>query len=211
MFKNAYSGIKKIYVSEILMLIASVVTIVGSVFTLTAMNMTGEVDTSVLIIGAIALVFAIAALVAFILNIVGLAQARKDESGFNTAFMLTFAGIVVSLISGFFGSDQELSNIFSIAIDLIWLLVTCFIIVGIVNLANQVNDAAVAQKGNNLLKLIVSVQVLSIVIKVAGVICNALKIGQMIPAILSIVAGVLTVIYHFLYISLLAKGKKMLA
>lgn len=211
MFKNAYEGIKKIYISELLMLIASIVTFVGAIVTLTSITSFGASTTNLTILGVIVIVFAIVSLIAFILNIVGLAKARKDESNFNTAYVLTFAGIIASVLSSIFRNNKDLSDIFSIAIDLIWLLVTCLIIVAIVNIAKQVNDPAVAAKGNNLLKLIVGVQVLAIVIKVVSIICAIVKIGQTIPAVLSIIAGVLTVVYHLIYISLLSKANKMLA
>ena len=211
MFKNAYEGIKKIFLSEILMLIASIVTIVGAVVSLVSITQSGVSTANLALIGVFVIVFAIAAIVAFILNIVGLAKAKKDESNFKTAYILTLVGIVVSVVSSFFGNDKDLSDFFNVAIDLIWLLVTCFIVIGIVNLANQMKNTAVATKGNRLLKLIICVQVLALVIKIGSIICAIANVGQTVPAILTLVAGVLTIVYHFIYISLLGNAKKMLA
>lgn len=207
MFQNAHAGIKKIFASEIMMLIASIIICVGAVVTLASISETDENPTSIMILGAIVIAFAIITLIAFILNIVGLSKAKKDEQGFQTAYMLTIAGILVSLVSGFFSNNENISNIFTTAIDLIWLLVTCFIIVGIVSLATKVNHSAVAAKGTSLLRLIVFVQVLSIVIRITSIICNIMNVRAVIPVILSIVAGVLTVVSLYLSHAALQREK----
>ena len=210
MFKNAYSGIRKIYISEVMMLIASIITIVSAVLTLITVGPSTEKDIKLIILGIFVFAYAIVALVAFILNIVGLAKARLDERSFNTAFILTFVGIAVSIVSGVFAQDTVLANSFNTAVELIWLLVTCFIIIGIVNLANKLSNSAVANKGNNLLRLILCVQILAIIIRILSIIFTALNISMVLPAIFAIIAGVLTIVYHFIYISLLSKAKTML-
>lgn len=149
MFKNARDGIGKIYISELMMLIASVITLIGTVVGMTTVqtSTTEASETDLAVLGVFVLVFAIVALIAFILNIVGLAKARKDEENFNKAFMLTFVGLAASIISSFFSNNKNLSDSFNVVIDLIWLLVTIFIIIGVVSLAKQTNHSAVAQKG----------------------------------------------------------------
>lgn len=212
MFKNARDGIGKIYISELMMLIASVITLIGTVVGMaTVQTSTTEAsETDLAVLGVFVLVFAIVALIAFILNIVGLAKARKDEENFNKAFMLTFVGLAASIVSSFFSNNKNLSDSFNVVIDLIWLLVTIFIIIGVVSLAKQTNHSAVAQKGENLLKVIIGVEILALVIKAVGVICAIAKTGQTVTVILSMIAGAVTVVYHIIYITLLGNAKKML-
>ncbi len=212
MFKNARDGIGKIYISELMMLIASVITLIGTVVGMTTVqtSTTEASETDLAVLGVFVLVFAIVALIAFILNIVGLAKARKDEENFNKAFMLTFVGLAASIISSFFSNNKNLSDSFNVVIDLIWLLVTIFIIIGVVSLAKQTNHSAVAQKGENLLKVIIGVEILALVIKAVGVICAIAKTGQTVTVILSMIAGAVTVVYHIIYITLLGNAKKML-
>lgn len=212
MFKNARDGIGKIYISELMMLIASVITLIGTVVGMTTVqtSTTEASETDLAVLGVFVLVFAIVALIAFILNIVGLAKAKKDEENFNKAFMLTFVGLAASIVSSFFSNNKNLSDSFNVVIDLIWLLVTIFIIIGVVSLAKQTNHSAVAQKGENLLKVIIGVEILALVIKAVGVICAIAKTGQTVTVILSMIAGAVTVVYHIIYITLLGNAKKML-
>lgn len=221
MFKNAYEGIKKIFTAEIIMLIASIVTFVGAIATITAdpnavkdalNNASGtSLPTSVVILGIVALAFGICALVAFILNLVGLVQAKKDEANFNTALLLTIAGIVVSILSGIFSKNESVTSFLNTAVELAYLLATMFIVYGIISLAKQLKNTPVETKGNRLLKLIVIVYGVGIAAKLLSAIFTAAKLDPIIIGIVGIISALLTVVSHLIYISLLSDAKKMLA
>lgn len=221
MFKNAYEGIKKIFTAEIIMLIASIVALVGAIVTVTAdpnavkdalNNASGtSLPTSVVILGIVALAFGICALVAFILNLVGLVQAKKDEANFNTALLLTIAGIVVSIISGIFSKNESVNSFLNTAVELAYLLATMFIVYGIISLAKQLKNTPVETKGNRLLKLIVIVYGVGIAAKLLSAIFTAAKLDPIIIGIVGIISALLTVVSHLIYISLLSDAKKMLA
>lgn len=221
MFKNAYEGIKKIFTAEIIMLIASIVALVGAIVTITAdpnavkdalNNASGtSLPTSVVILGIVALAFGICALVAFILNLVGLVQAKKDEANFNTALLLTIAGIVVSILSGIFSKNESVTSFLNTAVELAYLLATMFIVYGIISLAKQLKNTPVETKGNRLLKLIVIVYGVGIAAKLLSSIFTAAKLDPIIIGIVGIISALLTVVSHLIYISLLSDAKKMLA
>lgn len=221
MFKNAYEGIKKIFTAEIIMLIASIVTFVGAIATITAdpnavkdaLNNPNEasITAGVAILGIVALAFGICALVAFILNLVGLVQAKKDEANFNTALLLTIAGIVVSILSGIFSKNESVTSFLNTAVELAYLLATMFIVYGIISLAKQLKNTPVETKGNRLLKLIVIVYGVGIAAKLLSSIFTAAKLDPIIIGIVGIISALLTVVSHLIYISLLSDAKKMLA
>ena len=221
MFKNAYEGIKKIFTAEIIMLIASIVALVGAIVTVTAdpnavkdalNNASGtSLPTSVVILGIVALAFGICALVAFILNLVGLVQAKKDEANFNTALLLTIAGIVVSILSGILSKNESVTSFLNTAVELAYLLATMFIVYGIISLAKQLKNTPVETKGNKLLKLIVIVYGVGIAAKLLSAIFTAAKLDPIIIGIVGIISALLTVVSHLIYISLLSDAKKMLA
>lgn len=221
MFKNAYEGIKKIFTAEIIMLIASIVALVGAIVTVTAdpnavkdalNNASGtSLPTSVVILGIVALAFGICALVAFILNLVGLVQAKKDEANFNTALLLTIAGIVVSILSGILSKNENVVSFLNTAVELAYLLATMFIVYGIISLAKQLKNTPVETKGNRLLKLIVIVYGVGIAAKLLSAIFTAAKLDPIIIGIVGIISALLTVVSHLIYISLLSDAKKMLA
>ena len=111
-FPNAYNGVKKIFSAEILHLVAVILMAVGLVTAVIA----GVVGTAVGdaaeltegefvvtvggIIGAVSIlaVGGILALIAFILQIVGVGQAMKDESYFKTAFIFIFVSVIFEVI-----------------------------------------------------------------------------------------------------------------
>ena len=146
-FPNAYNGVKKIFSAEILHLVAVILMAVGLVTAVIA----GVVGTAVGdaaeltegefvvtvggIIGAVSIlaVGGILALIAFILQIVGVGQAMKDESYFKTAFIFIFVGIACTVLSCI--PDTVLTDFFISLFrtlgQISQLLVTIYIIGGI--------------------------------------------------------------------------------
>ena len=76
MIKNPCDGIRKTCISELMMLIAGVMAFIGTVVDMTTVKASG---TDPAFYGVFVPVLAIVALIAFVLNIVGLAKAGKDE------------------------------------------------------------------------------------------------------------------------------------
>jgi len=214
-FPNAFHGVKKIWLAELLMLLAAVVGIILIVVIAANSTLVGEdivinedaVKTPAAILG---IGTAVIALIAFILNLVGLINARKDDSAFSIALLVTLLGIIASVISAIWSNNQGLVKWMDLAITIFSLFASYYVLTGIANLADQYPDAAtkaLALKSRTLLEgSFCATAVFKLII-------NIFKIqdGSTIYTILSIVALVLELVSYILYLRALSKGKKMLA
>ena len=167
-YPNAAAGLKTVYQARLVGLISIVLVIVP-----------------------IVQIFAIAAiLVAAFLSLVGLAQCRKDDKGYRTAFNLVIIGLVTnlaaSLVSAFAGTEGVAgicSNILSIATDVLSLASLYFVCIT----TNRLLKAA----AENLIDRGIVVWKLNVVCTVILLVCYLLR---MIPGnIAAIIAGYLAI------------------
>ena len=147
----------------------------------------------VLVIVPIVQVLAVAAmLIAGFLALVGLAQCRKDDNGYRTAFNMVIAGLVTnlaaSLVSAYAGAEGFAgicSNILSIATDVLSLASLYFVCITTNRLLKEVAAA------ENLIDRGIVVWKLNVVCTVILLVCYLL---QMIPGnIAAIIAGYLAI------------------
>ena len=145
-FPNAFRGIKKIWLAELLMLLAAVVGIIMVIVMATNGTMVGEdiiinesVKTPIAILG---IVTAVIALVAFILNLVGLINANNDDPAFRIALLVTILGIVASAISAIWSNNETLNKWMDTALTICSLFASYYVLTGIANLAEKMSDAA---------------------------------------------------------------------
>ncbi len=214
-FPNAFRGVKKIWLAELLMLLAAVIGII-LVFVIAANGtLVGEQEivineaakTPISILGIFTTVIA---LIALILNLVGLINARGDDAGFRIALLVTVLGIIASAVSAIWSTNQVLVKWMDIAVTIFSLFASYYVLTAIANLADQYPDAAtkaLALKSRTLLEgSFCATAVFKFII-------NIFKIqdGSTIYTILSIVALVLELVSYLLYLRALTKGKKMLA
>jgi len=147
----------------------------------------------VLVIVPIVQIFAIAAiLVAAFLSLVGLAQCRKDDKGYRTAFNLVIIGLVTnlaaSLVSAYAGTEGIAGicgNILSMADDILSLASLYFVCITTNRLLKETAAA------ENLIDRGIVVWKLNVVCTVILLVCYLL---QMIPGnIAAIIAGYLAI------------------
>ena len=213
-FPNAFSGVKKIWLAELLLLLVAVISIV-LVFVIAANStVNGEnielnqaTETPVAII---TIVMAVIALVAFILNLIGLIVARKDDGAFKIALIVTLLGIVASVVSAIWSNNQTLNKWMDTAKTIFSMFASYYVLTGIANLAGQIPDEATKKLALKSRTLVEGSFCLTAVFKL---IINIFKIqnGSTIYTILAIVAAVLELVSYILYLRALSKGKKMLA
>lgn len=223
-YPNAHAGVKKLLTAHILMLIAVILIVAGGVYFLTSNNLiTAEGlneaalnamlnDTEVLIknggvlIGVFAIGFVLA-IIGFIMMLVGLVKAGKDEKTFMIGFWAVVAavviGVVVSLIMK--TPEGETNPVVSIISTIAGYLVEICIALGIMNLAKRLNKPEMLPLGKALCVLLVIACVISIVLGL-----GVLGTGSIVSYIdiAGFVIGLVIVIMMLVY---LAKGKKMLA
>lgn len=214
-FPNAASGVKKLFTAQILGLIASVATIIGLIFlifTAAAADANAQGGAVAAGLGTIILMGASAVLILIgsIMTLVGIIQASKDEGAFKTALIAIIVSLIAAVIAGIFSSNGLVQSICQIIQNVMNLAVTLFVINGVTNLAEKMNNTEVWSKGRNLLKVIVCIYALSLIASFISLIFGGIFMS-VTAAILALVAAVLDVVSYFLYLSLLNKGKKMLA
>lgn len=214
-FPNAASGVKKLFTAQILGLIASVATIIGLIFlifTAAAADANAQGGAVAAGLGTIILMGASAVLILIgsIMTLVGIIQASRDEGAFKTALIAIIVSLVAAVIAGIFSSNGLVQSICQIIQNVMNLAVTLFVINGVTNLAEKMNNTEVWSKGRNLLKVIVCIYALSLIASFISLIFGGIFMS-VTAAILALIAAVLDVISYFLYLSLLNKGKKMLA
>ena len=210
-FPNAEKGIGKIFIAEILALIGTICVAAAAIFATLAIGTTS--GTMLILAGAFAIIMVIVMLISYIINIVGIAQASKDEDGFKTALYLTIFGIistvVTGILSGVFPDSNFVSGIKDILPDIINLFIMICIVLGIRSMAAQLNDSAMERKGDNIIKVLFSVEVIILVARVIALIIRN-NIGATIAVIVLCIAGVLNIVLYVLYLAYLSKAKKML-
>ena len=213
-FPNAYRGVKKIWLAEMLMLLAAVVGIIMVIVMATNGTMVGEdivinegVKTPIAVLG---IVTAVIALVAFILNLVGLINANNDDSAFRIALLVTILGVVASAISAIWSNNETLNKWMDTAITICSMFASYYVLTGIANLAEKMSDAttkALALKSRTLVEgSFCATALFKLIISIFKI-----QDGSTISTILAVVALLLELVSYILYLRALSKGKKMLA
>ena len=213
-FPNAYRGVKKIWLAELLMHLASIVGIIMVIVMAANGTMVGEdivinegVKTPIAVLG---IVTAVIALVAFILNLVGLINANNDDSAFRIALLVTILGVVASAISAIWSNNETLNKWMDTAITICSMFASYYVLTGIANLAEKMSDAAtkaLALKSRTLVEgSFCATALFKLIISIFKI-----QDGSTISTILAVVALLLELVSYILYLRALSKGKKMLA
>lgn len=208
-YPNAFAGVKKLYTSEILGIIAlifALITVFAAFFTAGVIEAGVEeaVNASLGVTGVFTILAAIMALVCFILNLVGLSQAGKDDPTFKYALYATLLGIVASVAAGFLpeGFGKDLLTTIN---ELVLLLVPLLTITGIMSLAKQSMNDDMEKRGKSLINLITA----SIIVAgVANIIYHFFANGAVV---LGIIAIVIDLAASLIYLGYLNRARKMLA
>ena len=212
-FPNALSGVKKIFAAELLAMIGTVLMVVALV-----LGVIGGLKEDLVGLGGatiIGIVAGVLLLISYILYIVGVSKASKDEPAFKTALYVIVFGIVYSIITTTFSSAIEKSGIQQFANlipDLINLVAMLFIVTGIRNLAEQLGDKAMITKGERIMKIAYVMEIIIFVIRAVSMFAfsNNEIVGTAV-VVAAVVAGILNVVIYIMYLLYLGKAKKLLA
>ena len=213
-FPNAYRGVKKIWLAELLMLLAAIVGIIMVIVMAANGTMVGEdivinegVKTPIAVLG---IVTAVILLIGFILNLVGLINANNDDSAFRIALLVTILGVVASAISAIWSNNETLNKWMDTAITICSMFASYYVLTGIANLAEKMSDAAtkaLALKSRTLVEgSFCATALFKLIISIFKI-----QDGSTISTILAVIALLLELVSYILYLRALSKGKKMLA
>ena len=212
-FPNAYDGVSKIFLAEILALIAAACGVVTAILVLSGVG--AEQVGSAALGGGLAIgggIFGLAAtvllVISFILNILGVSHASKDEEGFKSALIAIIVGIIAAVVGAIFSKNLTLAAICDIVSKICEILVFWFCISGIINLAEKLRDNNVRNKAESLVKLIIGMYAVGIVL---AIINAFVTFKHFLENVISVAAAVLSIIAYIMYLSLLSSAKRMLA
>ena len=214
-FPNAAKGIKKLFTAEVLYLISVILIGLGTIFALVSQSKEGF---SAVILSSVA-VGGVIAIVALVLQIVGVIQASKDEASFKGVIYVTLFGIAVSvvasLLSALFRDNAILPSISNLVSSIVSVISTVLIILGICNLMNQIGKQDLVVKGGKVLRIIVWLAILSLIMRFINIFLprnfdDAKPLAKVIVLCLCILAVILEIAEYVLYISLLSKASKEL-
>jgi len=211
-FQNAYKGIGKIYLAEVLELIGAILLGIGVAAGFFGMRTEGQVEaavTSSLALGAF-LAFLpgiILPIVSLILSILGLSEASKDEpTQLRTAFISCIGALAFSAIAGVIqsvnGASNLMSSVFELLATLAALFITIFTIGGISKLMTRIGRNDLVNRGNQILWLLVAAQL-------------AEQVARMLPqgtlaSILELAAIIFSTVMCVMYLGFLRNSRNAL-
>ena len=183
-YPNAAAGLKTVYQARLVGLISIVLVIVPIV--------------QVLAVAAM--------LIAGFLALVGLAQCRKDDKGYRTAFNMVIAGLVTnlaaSLVSAFAGTEGVAgicSNILSIATDVLSLASLYFVCITTNKLLKNIGaDGRITDRGVVVWKINVICTIVEVVCTLLALIPSASL--QLLATVVTLVTAIAQIVGSILYI-----------
>ena len=218
-YPNAFSGVKKLHTAMILNLISIVCGIVVAILLLVSgsavLGFSDLADGAAF--GILAFVVGVAAavlaIIAFIMQIIGLKQAGVDDRSFYTAFVFAVIALVLTVVAAIFsilnvanGFGDDIANIFTKVSSIV---VAAFVINGVRNLAEALGKDSMAQRAKK-------VAILQAVIICLSIIANIILLftgeaATIISTIFALISAVLMIVFTIVYLIFLGKAQRMLA
>lgn len=172
-YQNAASGLKNMFIAEVGVIICSVVAIIPF----------------------IGIIGVIGSLVFLIISLIGLNNAGKDIEGCKTAFTLRIVQLIVSMIGSFIGG-----TVIAIIINnILALFIIRAVCLSVADVLDTLQYSEIADKGRLVWKINLVCYVIAIILAVlelipfVGIVFAVL--GGIISAVLSLIAGILYIIF----------------
>ncbi len=214
-FENAYKGIGNIITAEVLSIIATVTGVLTAVFGAVAYAAEMEKIKEVLdytiggftILGIITLVLLA---LSFIINIIGLSKAGKDDSEFVKALVEILIAVVALGAGVYFdGKNDLIKTVCNAILSVVNTIVMMHVVNGIANLADKMFNSKMINKGKTVTIMIMVAFGLKALAEIV------LKFFFKDPkaninVILSLVSALAQIIQYLFYIGYLGKARKML-
>ena len=216
-YPNAAKGLNKIYIAEILSIIAAVLTIV--VVILVGANhvdtsISGEeavqvlqaanIGTPVVILGIFMILLM---LVGYIMNLIGIINASKDEGAFKQALWMLLASMVFGIVaSALENSNAQVANWLKVPSTLFDLVVTLYVLEGIANLAGNLGRKEIVDMSRNCRTYLMSALILSAAAQVFAALGTT---GTTLNTTSGIAAGLLQIVAYVIYLRVLNKARLM--
>lgn len=230
-FPNAFKGVSKMFAAEILKLIATGLTVATGVVGVASsfgviksaadgVQITEELVANNINVGGVvtALLLGLGSMIlyiiAYIMNLVGLGQAGRDEENFRNAFGVSIAVLIISVATAILtalslgGNVPE--NIASTARTVCEIIVMVLVVSGIMNLADSLRDDRMVSIGRKVSVLIMIFVIAAAVATFISIFFGRMEWAQHVEGILDIISGIALFVGYIVYIVYLGKAKKML-
>lgn len=212
-YPNAFKGVSQIYKAELIAILAVICTGIGAILAIFGVGVADVGSEAVgkgfaITGGLFVIATAVLMIVSYILNIIGVGNAAKDESGFRSAMIAIIIGIVASIVAGIFSNKEVVCLLAQLVSKICDIMVFWFCIGGIRNLADKMNDRNIANKADSFTKLIIGIYVVGIVLAIIG---SFVKAGGFLDGFIDVAGAVCSIIAYLSYLSLLKGARDMLA
>lgn len=207
-YPNAANGINKIFMSEVIALAASVIVLVCSVIgVLCFENPDLEILVGILVI---IVLFALGFFVlAYILQIVGIMRASKDEPAFKVSVIAIIAAMILTVLEGVFYGNHFASFFVEIAGDVAQFFLVHYIIHGIMHIADHLERPDMIKKGKFIFRVIYIAIAFEIIVRIFEIIFGK-EVGEQLSMPFGIVAEILKVAEYVMFLTYVGKANKMM-
>ncbi len=214
MYENAKNGIGKVFTSQILAILAVICALVAGMFaavTLTAVdeNLTGATFGGSVGLAIFTLASAVFLVIAFILEMVGLNIAGRDEPLFKKAFIVSVVGLIISIVLGALASLTTISWIIDIK-DIcnfcIGLIIVHHVLYGVANICPSLSDKAMS-----VWKVYMATIIIAVVVNIVSIVMALLQLytgSAVLLIVFTLLDAVLQIVAYVMFVSFLAKAKK---
>lgn len=211
-FTNTYDGLKTLKMAEVLNVIglslAGLIVLIsmissgsiGSRDSIASQELAQAMGGGVMFImvGAGSVILAI---IAYIMQIVGVNKAKTEDASFDNALMYIIGGIVVSVINAFAGG--WFSALLSIVTKVLSLLVVLCIINGVRSTAQKLGNAEMDKKGGTIYIVIIVLSLLAIAFGMLDSVIPSMEL------LLTFAAGCFNIAKSVVFLTYLSKAVKM--
>ena len=216
-YPNAAKGIKKIYLAEILGILALVLAIVIAIMVAgnqVDTSISGEVAALALQAANVGTPFVILGvammllmLVSYFMNLSGIINASKDEEGFKRALWALLASIAFGVVAAILeNSNAKVANWLKVPSTLFELVVTIYVLEGIGNLARNLGKNDIAELSKQCRTWMMCALVLS---AAAEVLVAVQAAESTFKTTSGIAASLLGIVAYVVYLRVLNKARLM--
>ena len=207
-YPNASDGVKKIYMSEILALTASVIVVICSVIGMLCFD-DPDLENLVIIMGVI-IICALGLFVAgYILQIVGIVRASKDVPAFKVSVIAIVAALITTILEAVFYGNYVGSFIVEIAGDVAKFFLVHYIIHGIMHIAEHLERPDMIKKGNFIFRIIYIAIGFEVIVRIFELIFGK-EVGEQLSMPFGVAANILQVAEYFMFLIYVGRANKML-
>ena len=211
-YPNAAKGLQTIVIAEIIAAAASILALILSVLTLPNIEAAkaeyNEFGT-VSIVSVVMLIIVVMYVVSFILEIIGIVNASKDEPSFKVSLYAIIAAIILTILSGIFYQNETVFLLLSIGGDVAQFFLVHYVIHGIMHLSNHLGRPEVSKNGKKIFTIIYIGIVFEVIVRVFDIIYGH-KRGEEIAIPFVVIANILKSAEYILFLIYIVKGTKML-